>query len=59
MTVHQFIENLRHLILEHPHAADLPICVSPHGKDHRQQIEQMHLNLHETALVIESEGHQK
>lgn len=59
MTVHEFVEQLRHLILEHPHAAQLPICVSPHGKDHRQEINKLMLNLHQTKVVIESEGHQK
>lgn len=59
MTVQEFIMQLRQLVLEHPFAAELPISVSPHGKDHRQIIERLHLNLHETQVVIESEGHQK
>lgn len=59
MTVQEFIMQLRQLVLEHPFAAELPICVSPHGKDHRQEVNKINLNVHSTKVVIESEGHQK
>ena len=54
MTVSQLITQLRHLVLEHPHAAQLPIVMCPHGMGHRQELESTHLNLHETAVVVEA-----
>lgn len=54
MTVSQFIQQLRQLVLEHPHAAQLDIVVAPHGHDHRQAVDDIHLNVHETKVVVEA-----
>lgn len=56
MTVQQFIRQLRQLVLEHPHAASVPIVMAQHGKGHHPRgIGRLHLNEHGTAIVIEAE----
>ena len=55
MTIGQLIQQLRHLVLEHPHAADVPIVIHPHGFTHSQELESVHLNLHQTRVVLEAE----
>ena len=55
MTVAQHIQQLRHLVLEHPHAANLPLVLHPHGVKYEQTIESTHLNLHETKVVLEAQ----
>lgn len=55
MTLAQHIQQLRQLVLEHPHAANLPMVLHPHGHKHEQAIESAHLNLHQTKVVLESQ----
>lgn len=53
-TIAMLIQQLRQLVLEHPYAAELPLVICPHGFGHRQALEGVHLNLHETAVVLEA-----
>jgi len=55
MTIGRLIQQLRDLVLQHPHAAELPIVIHPHGFTHSQQLESIHLNLHATKVVLEAE----
>lgn len=55
MKVRDIIQQLRHLVLEHPHAADLDVVLAPHGQGHRQRLGEVHLNVHETLIVLEAE----
>jgi hypothetical protein len=54
MTIGQLIQTLRTLVLEHPHAAQLPIVIHPHGFIHAQELDSVHLNLHGTRVVLEA-----
>jgi hypothetical protein len=55
MKVRDIIRSLRQLVLEHPHAADLDVVLAPHGHGHRQPLDQIHLNTHETLIILEAE----
>lgn len=55
VTLRQLMMSFRELVLQHPYAADLQVELHPHGQHHKQIIELIHLNLHETAVVIEAE----
>ncbi len=55
MTIGDLIKQLRQLVLEHPHATDLPIVIHPHGFTHSQQLERVHLNLHQTKVILEAD----
>lgn len=55
MTIGSLIQQLRTLVLEHPHAAQLPIVIHPHGFTHAQQLDSIHLNLHGTRVVLEAD----
>lgn len=54
MKVRDIIQTFRQLVLEHPHAADLDVEMAPHGHAHRQPIDQIHLNVHETKILLEA-----
>ena len=53
--VSELIRQLRQLVLEHPHAVNCEVVLSPHGHGHRQHLESIHFNIHETKVVLESE----
>lgn len=55
MKIRDLIQQLRWLVHEHPHAADLDVELAPHGLAHRQAIEQVKLNTHGTVIVLEAE----
>lgn len=55
MTIAQLIQQLRHLVLEHPHASECEVVLHPHGTGHRQHISNIHFNHHETKVVLEAE----
>lgn len=54
-TVRRHMEQLRQLILEHPHLAEAEIELHPHGSHHRQLMGDIHVRDHEHIVVFEAE----
>ena len=55
MTVAQFIQQLRHLVMEHPDAANMEMMIAPHGNRAHQPIEKIHLGHHQNRVYVEGE----
>ena len=55
MTVAEHIQQLWQLVLEHPHAANLPLVIHPHGRQHEQEVESIHMSVHAAKVVLEAQ----
>jgi hypothetical protein len=55
VTLAELVQHIRHVVLEHPGASNLPVVLTPHGGQRNQPTRSVELNMTKTAVVIEAQ----